>query len=60
MIASGSYHGHVKVYDRERDTWVADERPTTSGISSLTYDPGRELFLASSYDGKVYEIAGRE
>jgi WD40 repeat protein len=59
LIATGSYHGHIKVYDRERDAWVADERPTPSGISSLAYDPERALFLASSYDGRVYELAGR-
>lgn len=59
LIATGSYHGHVKVYDRQTDTWVADERPTTSGISSLAYDSARALFLASSYDGRVYEFAGR-
>lgn len=59
LIATGSYHGHVKVYDRERDVWVSNERPTTSGISSVTYDPQRALFLAGSYDGRVYELAGR-
>jgi toxoflavin biosynthesis protein ToxC len=59
LIASGSYHGHVKVYDRARDAWIAEERPTTAGISSLAYDANREIFLASSYDGKVYEIHGQ-
>jgi WD40 repeat protein len=59
LIATGSYHGHIKIYDREAETWVADERPTTSGISSLAYDSARALFLASSYDSKVYELAGR-
>src|SRR5262249_39124510 len=59
LIATGSHHGHVKVYDRDGDEWVGDERPTTSGISCLAYDPAREAFLASSYDGRVYEIDGR-
>ncbi|MFJ8629886.1 WD40 repeat domain-containing protein [Streptomyces sp. NPDC093568] len=58
LIATGSYHGHVAVYDRERGAWGPALRPTTSGISSLSYDSGRGLFLASSYDGRVYEIAG--
>lgn len=58
LIATGSYHGHVKVYDRETDTWVADDRPTTSGISSLCYLPARRVFLAGSYDGRVYPVAG--
>jgi WD40 repeat protein len=57
-VATGSYHGHVKVYDRSTGHWMSDERPTTSGISSLTYDSYRRMFLASSYDGCVYEIAG--
>jgi WD40 repeat protein len=58
LIATGSYHGHVKVYDRELNKWVADDRPTTSGISSLCYMPERQLFLAGSYDGRVYEVPG--
>ncbi|WP_405864695.1 WD40 repeat domain-containing protein [Streptomyces sp. NBC_01515] len=58
MIATGSYHGQVAVFDRERGTWGPTLRPTTSGISSLSYDTGRGLFLASSYDGRVYEIPG--
>lgn len=57
LVATGSYHGHVKVYDRRSGTWTVQERPTTSGISSLAHDPVRRLFLAGSYDGAVYEIA---
>jgi WD40 repeat protein len=56
IIATGSYHGHVKLYDSERDQWITDARPTTAGISSLSYDENRQVFLASSYDGTVYEI----
>lgn len=59
LIATGSYHGHIKVYDRELDRWVAEERPTTSGISSLAYDQDRQMFLAGSYDGSVYEVSGK-
>ncbi|MEE1939584.1 WD40 repeat domain-containing protein [Streptomyces sp. TRM 70361] len=55
-IAVGAYNGRVTVYDRETGRWSTDVRPTPSGISSLTHDPGRGLFLASSYDGSVYEI----
>ncbi|QNP74233.1 WD40 repeat domain-containing protein [Streptomyces roseirectus] len=58
LIATGSYHGHVKVYDRESKTWTVEDRPTTSGISSLAYDEDRGLFLAGSYDSAVYEIPG--
>lgn len=57
IIATGSYHGHVKLYDCERDEWTTDARPTTAGISSLSHDSARDVFLASSYDGAVYEIA---
>jgi WD40 repeat protein len=55
FIATGSYHGHVKIYDRTTDAWVAQDRFTMSGISSLSYDSGRGVFLASSYDGSSYE-----
>ncbi|MFB6603805.1 WD40 repeat domain-containing protein [Streptomyces noursei] len=58
LIATGSYHGHVKIYDRDRDRWTTEERPTTAGISSLSHDPDRGLFLAGSYDSQVYEIPG--
>lgn len=58
LIATGSYHGHVHVYSRATDRWVSFSRPTTSGISSLCYEPLRRMFLASSYDGNVYEIPG--
>ncbi|MFL6110927.1 MAG: WD40 repeat domain-containing protein, partial [Catenulispora sp.] len=57
LVASGSYHGHVKVYDVERERFVAEDRPTTAGISSLAYDSARRLFLAASYDSSVYEIS---
>ena len=56
VIATGSYHGHIKVYDCERGEWIIDARPTTAGISSLSHDSARGVFLASSYDGAVYEI----
>lgn len=58
LIATGSYHGHVALFDRAAGGWTAMLRPTTSGISSMAFDAGRGLFLASSYDGSVYEIAG--
>ncbi|WP_329172278.1 WD40 repeat domain-containing protein [Streptomyces sp. NBC_01477] len=58
LIATGSYHGHVKIYDSRSQEWVVEDRPTTSGISSLAYDADRGLFLAGSYDSNVYEIPG--
>ncbi|MFF2807052.1 WD40 repeat domain-containing protein [Streptomyces sp. NPDC058000] len=59
LIATGSYHGHIKIYDRDSDQWTTEERPTTAGISSLAYDTTRGLFLAGSYDSQVYQIAGK-
>jgi WD40 repeat protein len=55
VIATGSYDGHVALYDRRSGTWPVIARPTASGISSLSYETARR-FLASSYDGSVYEI----
>jgi WD40 repeat protein len=59
IVATGSYDGHIALYDRRTGTWQAPLRPTTSGISSLAYDPGRDRFLASSYDGNVYPVTLR-
>lgn len=58
LIATGSYDGHVAVYDRVDDRWLPVERPTTAGISSLAHDPARKLFLAGSYDGQVHPLTG--
>ncbi len=60
LVATGAYDGQVAIYDRELDAWSTVVRPTAAGISSLAYDTGRLLFLASSYDGTVYEVAGSE
>ncbi|MFI1966379.1 WD40 repeat domain-containing protein [Streptomyces pathocidini] len=56
LIATGGYHGRIAVHDPRSGTWAVDERPTTAGVSSLSAAgvPGR--FLASSYDGSVYEV----
>ena len=56
LIATGGYDGLVAVHDREADRWPVVTRPTGAGISSLAYDADRRLFLASSYDGNVYEV----
>lgn len=55
LIATGSYDGHVALYERRSGTWPVVVRPTAAGISSLSFDATRG-FLASSYDGSVYEI----
>jgi WD40 repeat protein len=55
-VATGSYSGMVAVYDMAEDAWAVVERPTASGISSICATPVVNIFLASSYDGGVYEI----
>ncbi|MCX4162804.1 MULTISPECIES: WD40 repeat domain-containing protein [Paraburkholderia] len=56
-IASGSYFGTVAIYDRAVSGWKPTVRPTPAGISSMCFDPVNRCFLASSYDGHIYEIA---
>ncbi|HEY0167844.1 MAG TPA: WD40 repeat domain-containing protein [Jatrophihabitans sp.] len=56
IIATGSYGGAVALYDAVNDRWYPTLRPTTSGISTLAYDPAANTFLASSYDGTVYRL----
>jgi WD40 repeat protein len=55
-VASGSYYGVVAVYEIKTSQWVQVVRPTTAGISSLCFEVASGCFLASSYDGCVYEI----
>ncbi|MEO3857939.1 WD40 repeat domain-containing protein [Acrocarpospora sp. B8E8] len=56
-IATGTYDGHIGIFDRITGTWAALTRPTASGISSLAYDLRHDVFLGSSYDGQAYECA---
>ncbi|MGW3950625.1 WD40 repeat domain-containing protein [Streptomyces sp. NPDC004752] len=58
LIATGSYNGRVAIYDRTTASWSAVTRPTAAGISSLAYDAEQKVFLAASYDGQVYPLAG--
>lgn len=53
-IVTGAYDGRVATFNVESREWVRTERPTASGISSLTVGPAG--FLASSYDGHVYRV----
>jgi toxoflavin biosynthesis protein ToxC len=57
FVATGSYDGHVAVHDRATGTWPTVVRPSAAGISSLAHDAARRVFLASCYDGSVYEVA---
>ena len=54
-ILTGSYGGTVAMFDLNEKRWTKFERPTMSGISSITWD-SKGQFLASSYDGHVYPI----
>lgn len=56
-LASGSYGGTIDVFSTRDDTWVKDlRRPTMSGISSIVWDEAKRVFVASSYDGSLYDI----
>jgi WD40 repeat protein len=56
LLATGSYSGMLAVRDLTRRRWQVIPRRTTSGISSLHFDDAGRRFLASSYDGNVYDI----
>jgi WD40 repeat protein len=53
-VLTGSYGGTVALFDLTHKRWSALQRPTTAGISSITWDGARGRFLAASYDGNVY------
>lgn len=56
-LATASYNGRIAIYCVTSGQWVIVQRPTTAGISSLAFDPIKNQFLASSYDGKVYKVS---
>ncbi|HEV7805080.1 MAG TPA: WD40 repeat domain-containing protein [Solirubrobacteraceae bacterium] len=57
VVATGSYNGRIALYDRRGRRWTRVIRPTAAGISSIAYDATNGVFLASSYDGAVHEVA---
>ena len=57
LLMTGAYTGTLAGFDMTTRSWVSFERPTASGISSLTFDSLQQRFLATSYDGKVYRVA---
>jgi len=59
IVATGSYNGLVAICDLSSGEWVERTRTSASGISSLCADHHRDVFLASSYDGSVYEVGRR-
>ncbi|MDT7689340.1 MAG: toxoflavin biosynthesis protein ToxC [Acidobacteriota bacterium] len=57
LLATGAYDGTVALYNWRENVWVHTERPTASGISSLTCGVAPDTFIASSYDGQLYSIS---
>jgi WD40 repeat protein len=55
LIATGSYDGEVGIFDMRNKSWNT-HRPSVFGISSISSGLRSETFLASSYDGCVYEV----
>jgi WD40 repeat protein len=56
-LMTGSYGGTLAAFDFPTRSWTAFERPTTAGISSISYDPVQNCFIAASYDGEVYPLS---
>ena len=60
FVATGSYSGLVAIMDLKTRAWVKSLRVTTAGVSSLSFDNLTGAFLASSYDGRIYEVKVEE
>jgi WD40 repeat protein len=57
LLATGSYGGTIDVFDIQADRWMGGLfRPTMSGISSIAWDERQSCFIASSYDGRIYNV----
>jgi WD40 repeat protein len=56
-VATGDYVGTLAIYDVAAQAWKRTCRPTAHGISALAWYDAYGTFVASSYDGRVYEIA---
>ncbi|MBD2784941.1 hypothetical protein ID858_11890 [Xenorhabdus sp. DI] len=56
IIATGSYGGTVALFDLRERKWISNNKPTTSGISCITYSSTDKAFIVSSYDGNIYPI----
>ena len=55
-ILTGSYGGTLAMFDLVQKRWTSLHRPTSSGISSITWDGDLKRFMAASYDGNVYPV----
>jgi len=59
VIATASYGGTIALFDLPNRRWIQVNRPTASGISCITHCETSDDFLASSYDGQIYDITSR-
>jgi toxoflavin biosynthesis protein ToxC len=57
LVATGGYNGMIAVYDRLTGSWPVVDRPTTAGISSISYDQDSKRFLCSSYDSAIHFVS---
>lgn len=58
FVATGSYRGTIDVFDTKTSSWIGhQQRPTTSGISSIAWNQRARNFLAGSYDGNTYPVS---
>lgn len=56
ILMTGSYGGTIAGFDVSTRSWTDFYRPTTAGISSITYDPVHKHFLAAAYDGTLHVV----
>jgi toxoflavin biosynthesis protein ToxC len=59
LVATGTYDGHVAVFDRALDAWSTPVRASAAGISAITWDDAQGAFVASSYDGELHTVVLR-
>ncbi|GMM85551.1 hypothetical protein [Pseudoalteromonas sp. MTN2-4] len=59
LVVTGNYAGFIGVYDRSSQEWVKWYHPSYAGISSLSRTENGD-FLASSYEGRVHLVTGRD
>ena len=55
-LLSGSYGGTLALFDTVKKSWSEITRPTTSGISAITWSTSEQCFVAASYDGNLYSV----
>ena len=55
-ILTGSYGGTLALFDLRSKAWAQFERPTSAGISDITWHNVQQQFLAASYDGNIYPL----